>query len=281
LGAKAVNCKAARPLLSAYYDGELPSEERAMVANHVVDCPICSAELASYQWLSRLAMRLPEPAEAPLPWTGLPEEAAGEIAPRGTRTTADRATFGWERWAAVAATVMVALGALWGASGLVHSESHGHQSDLSEFLSAMGSDPKSAQHTLLSRYSGRPVSLDEASRVLGYRPAAAAGLPGGWEVTEAFLLDMPCCTCAQVICTNLVGRSVAVFEHEAERAIEFRGKPETECLCHGKPTRLVESDAALAATWKNGERYVTLVGAQNVDEVNAFVAQLSAQAMLN
>lgn len=276
-----MNCKAAKPLLSAYYDGELPPEERTKVANHVVDCPICSAELASYQWLSGLAMRLPEPTVAPVLWAGVPEEAAGKKAPRGAKTTAVRADFGWERWAAIAATVMVAIGAWWGASGLVPSGSHAHPSDLTEFLSVMGSDPKSAQQALLNRFGGRLVSLDEASRVLGYRPAAAAGLPGGWEVKEAFLLDMPCCTCAQVICTNLEGRSVAVFEHEAERAIEFRGKPETECLCHGKPTRLVESDAALAATWNNGERYVTLVGAQNLDEVNAFVAQLSAQAVPN
>jgi hypothetical protein len=146
----------------------------------------------------------------------------------------------------------------------------------------MGSDPKSAQQALLNRFDGRPVSLDEATRVLGYRPAAvAAGLPGGWEVTEAFLLDMPCCTCAQFVCTNREGRSVSVFEHKAERAIEFEGKPQTECLCHGKPTRLFESDAALAATWKSGERYVTLVGAQSLVEVNEFVGHLSGQAVPN
>ena len=41
--------------LNAYYDGELPEDERASVAAHVAECPICASQLAFNENISRLA----------------------------------------------------------------------------------------------------------------------------------------------------------------------------------------------------------------------------------
>jgi len=40
--------------LSAYYDGEVPEPERAALEAHVRGCPLCAAEMACLQRLSRL-----------------------------------------------------------------------------------------------------------------------------------------------------------------------------------------------------------------------------------
>lgn len=40
--------------LSAYYDGEIPEPERAALEEHIRGCPLCAAEIARLQRLSRL-----------------------------------------------------------------------------------------------------------------------------------------------------------------------------------------------------------------------------------
>lgn len=265
-----MNCSSAKTLLSAYYDGELALDQRALVNSHLADCPSCAEELRSFEWLSGLTQRLPEPEGISGPWVA---SAAKPKTLPGRRIPWVGAE-AWPSWVAMAAAVLLIAGAWWGVGMRDHSLFHGRPTDLAAFLTAMDSDPQSAQQSLLSRFDARLVSLDVASQALGYRPAAAEGLPSGWEVSETYLLDMPCCTCAQVICTKSEGRSVSVFEHEAERAIVFKGEPERKCVCHGEPTTVAGSEGALAATWKRDKRYVTLVGAKDLDEVEAFVGSL-------
>lgn len=50
--------------LSAYHDGELPSQQRDALERHVADCAACAAELEQYRRLSALL------AAAPLPRLG-------------------------------------------------------------------------------------------------------------------------------------------------------------------------------------------------------------------
>lgn len=90
--------------VSAYYDGELPPEERARVEEHIRQCPICAKELDQLRQISRLlgAARIPDlPADLPPRLRG----AAPSAADRWLVRTAEALT-------AVAAAVLVASG-LW------------------------------------------------------------------------------------------------------------------------------------------------------------------------
>lgn len=265
-----MKCSDARELLSAYHDCELAPSQRARVTSHIAVCASCSGELASYQWLSGLTERLPEPKVASEYSSALPAEprALPDIRSQSQGFTA------WQGWVATAAAVLLIAGVWWGVGPRDRGLTQGRPSDLAAFLAAMGSDPKSAQQGLLGRFRAQSVSLEVAGQRLGYRPAATESLPSDWDLTETYLLDMPCCRCVQVIYTNSKGRSVSVFEHEAERAIVFEGEPERKCLCHGMPTTVAGSEGALAATWKNGSRFITVVGAKDLEEVEGFVESL-------
>src|SRR5262245_26763239 len=57
-----MNCEQVIPLLSTYYDGELPSVDSARVADHVASCSGCAGRLESLQRLSAMVQRSPIPA---------------------------------------------------------------------------------------------------------------------------------------------------------------------------------------------------------------------------
>src|SRR6266481_842610 len=52
-----MNCDQVKPLLSAFHDGELSSDQCAMVADHVSSCDDCAARVMSFQSLSALVQR--------------------------------------------------------------------------------------------------------------------------------------------------------------------------------------------------------------------------------
>ncbi len=47
-----MNCTEARPLISAYHDGEASAEERARVERHLPHCEDCRRALAEYRVMS-------------------------------------------------------------------------------------------------------------------------------------------------------------------------------------------------------------------------------------
>ena len=101
------------------------------------------------------------------------------------------------------------------------------------------------------------------------------GLPPGYTLDKVYLLKMPCCTCTQVVCRKEDGQSISIFEHDADQPVWFGRRPTVECRCHDMPTSVVQVGDRLAATWKNGQRYVTIIGANDLKEVTDFVAYLS------
>jgi hypothetical protein len=114
--------------------------------------------------------------------------------------------------------------------------------------------------------------MEEASTTLGYEPLAFQRLPPDYSVHKVYLLDMPCCTCAQVVCKNKEGQSIAIFEHAVDQPVWFGERPIIECMCDDVPTNVVQVDDRLAATWKEGKRFITVIGATDLDEVTQFVA---------
>ena len=273
-----MNCSEVQTRLSAYHDSELPEDEAAQVAAHLANCSSCAAELATFEQLSGLSRKLTDPPIPAHMWEDLQAKFQG-----GKERTQ---ILGWfkskgatGRLLALAATILIALGI-----GVVTYRSwfavggHDHLADnFDVFLDEFESQPDDAQQVLLVNYEGRPTTLQEAVNVLGYEPVAAKRLPPECSIDKVYLLKMPCCTCAQITCRNESGHHLAIFEHDSDQPVWFGDRPSVSCLCHGVPTSVVQVGNKLAATWKEGKRFITIVGANNLEEVTEFVAHLSGQ----
>ncbi|MDZ4784416.1 MAG: anti-sigma factor [Planctomycetia bacterium] len=140
------------------------------------------------------------------------------------------------------------------------------------FLVEFAKSPSQAEAVLSTMYEGQPVTATKAERLLNYRPAIYRGLPPDYSLNSAYVMKMPCCTCFQANLASNDGGGIAVFEHNGEQDEWFGVRPSTEVLCRGMPTRLVQIDSYLAASCPCGPRYLTIVGAKNVEEVERLLA---------
>lgn len=271
-----MNCSEIQERLSAYHDSELSSDVAEQMAAHLAGCSKCEEEIAFFQQISGLSQELvdpPIPASIPaLIWSELQTKLAEPTQPKARAVQPSPQSF-TGKFFALAATVLVAAG-LWGAyEAWLPAEEHARLAmNFSRYLEEFPERPAAAQQTLAAGYGGRPVSLTEATDILGYRPVAARGLPSDYSVKEVHLLNMPCCTCAQVLCTNEAGNSIVIFEHAIDQPVWFGDRPSEKCLCHEVPTNIRQVGSRLAATWKEGERHITVIGATDLDEVTEFVA---------
>jgi len=267
-----VNCSEAQKRLSQFHDHQLSQEEAAHVSTHLTDCSECANELVSFQQLSGLSQQLISPSVPPHLWEqieakiNLPEKADAILPPIQPHQSSSRLFV-------LAASVLVAIGIGAIAYQTWNSPEHHHLAmNFSLFLEDFPDRPEDAQQILLAKYEGRPTTLEEATSELGYEPVAAKGLPPGYSVDKVYMLKMPCCTCAQVICKNEAGQSIAIFEHAIDQPIWFGGRPTVKCVCHDTPTSVTQVGDQLAATWKQGKRHITIIGATDLSEVTEFVS---------
>lgn len=274
-----MNCSEIQERLSEFHDSELPPNEAAQFAAHLADCTSCAEELASFDQLSGLSRRLTDPPVPAEMWDELRLKLDTSNKPR-TVIPQIFPAFVLTRRFALAASMLVVVGI--GVFTFLHSHSeHDHLAmNFAHYLEEFDESPDNAQQILLAKYNGQPITLEEATNVLGYEPLAAKGLPPGCSLDKAYLLNMPCCTCAQVVCKNEAGQSIAIFEHDIDQPVWFGDNPSVECLCHEIPTNVVQVGDRLAASWKEGQRYVTVIGAKDLDEVTDFVAHLSANQLV-
>ena len=276
-----MNCSDIQELLSAYYDGELADERRARMSEHLDVCSDCANELAGFEKLSNMAGALGTPAPPEHLWSQLEqqleeqpvEEQPAVIAASATR----RSSFPAPRLFVFAATVFIAVGIGWFAyrSWFPHGEHHQFTVEFGHYLEEFRRDPVAAQQILLAKYGSQLVEPDQVIQQVGYRPAVADGLPVGYRVESTHVIKMPCCTCVQSFCRRGDGSTLVIFEHDDEETTEwFGGRPEITTSCNGERCCLVELDDRIAASWKRGKRHMTLIGVQDVAEVNQMVAWL-------
>jgi hypothetical protein len=180
------------------------------------------------------------------------------------------------RWAALAATVL-ALAA--GASILwlpPWENAHAHVAvNFGQYLDQFDRDPAAAQQVLLTHYQGRAVTYDEAATEVRYRPATPEQLPHGLVREKMYLLRMPCCMCVQAI-YGRNGQRLAIFEHVDDQPIWFGERPIIHTRANRMATSLVQCDECLAASWKRDNRYLTVVGARDLEQIAALVAYLGS-----
>jgi hypothetical protein len=157
---------------------------------------------------------------------------------------------------------------------LLHSDmAHDRMAvNLSHFVTQFASDPEGAQHELQSQYASRPIQPADAIRLVNYTPAAPEQLADGLLRKQMYLVEMPCCKCVQSIYCRADGSSVAVFEHVADDPASLGDHPTIHANCSGKDVCLVQCSGQLAATWKDKNRYITLVGAKDLEDASRLIA---------
>jgi hypothetical protein len=264
-----MNCREVQEQLSALHDGELSESVAAQVASHVESCRDCSEQLRVFRELSRLSATLITPV-ASNAWEAISAELenTSRTSKALTRFRIPRLNSKW----AVAAALLFICGSVALVLAFQSHHSHNMAEAFDHFLVEFAKSPSQAEAVLSTMYEGQPVTANEAERILKYRPAVYKGLPSDYSLNSAYVMKMPCCTCFQANLSSKDGGGIAVFEHDGEQDEWFGNRPSTEVLCHGMPTRLVQIDSYLAASCPCGPRYLTIVGAQNVEEVERLLA---------
>jgi len=278
-----VNCSEIQERLSAYHDSQLSADVAERVSAHLAACSACARELASFEQLSGLSRDLIDPPAPAQMWSELQSkldasvfDASVQVMPSVAQAVPRPFT---GKLFALAATLLLAVG-FWGAYKVwfPNEDQHHLAINFAHYLEEFSERPDAAQRILLAKYEGQPITLNEATKRLGYEPVAAKGLPPGYSIHEVHLLKMPCCTCAQVLCTNKAGNSIVIFEHDIDQPVWFGDRPSEQCLCHEVPTEVKQVGSQLAATWKEGKRFITIIGATDMEEISDFVAQFKGSS---
>jgi len=178
-----MNCEAAQALLSIYIDGELSSDKRVQLKDHLDGCTECVAELAELRRLDSAYRKLPSPKPPQDLWARIDESLAEPLVRSHVSTVAtltDRtpnAAMGTNRLRrrlclAAGGTFAVALigFAIQWNIGTPHDDTH-HHDPLASYAAQFSTDVLLAQQRLIVQYSGRKITADEAFELVGYRPA--------------------------------------------------------------------------------------------------------------
>lgn len=278
-----MNCAEVQELLSAYYDSELSSDERIGVAAHLADCPACSRALAGFGKISGMVHSSPTSIPAQLDW----RQVQNQLAPRSTVqpaeqvTTANRSRRHWlslrglRPAVAIAAILLIAIGWFAFDTWFTPGSHNLLAADIDQYVAEFQHDPLEAQQVLVSKYNGRRVDLSEAVKHVSYRPAVASGLPDSYAVQSMYILKMPCCDCLQTICQRSDGSKFAIFEYGEEHPTSIGMRSGGMAQCAGKNCCLVDINTEFAASWKKGDRHVSLVGVRDQAEVQDLMSRFN------
>ena len=272
------NCASVQEHLSAFHDRELPVELAAAVREHLECCPQCAQQFAEFQELSRIATQLASPEVPSKIWPQIERQLSAQAQNR--RVSLVRLV---RRSHPRAAMVVIALiVAVASTATFVWLRRADHDVDhvaviFGRYLDEFERNPKTAQQVLMSRYDGQAVSFAEAATQVRYQPATPERLPNRLSREALYLLHMPCCTCVQAVYQSDGGEKLAVFEHAENQFAWFGRRPMIQARCNGRPASLVQVRNRLAASWRRQGRFITVVGANDVEEVLKLVAFLDNQ----
>ncbi len=276
-------CTSIRGKLSAFYDGELDPRDRREVELHVESCPECRSMLKDFQRLSKLAseMRVDEPPEHI--WTHLEKSlAARGLSPEGTRSPAvvperqsRMAVFRFRRLPpqvlAAAAAVLVVAAFLVGYSLLSPDDHTLIRREITWLAENLNSD--SVVSYLPQKYAGQTIDPNRFEQQYGYRPVAFRGLPQGYTVEQAHVMEMPCCRCIQTVCRKPDGSRVVILEHDD--AVHGWMENSKTMNCNGVQCRCAELDGKMIASLDQGGRAVTVIGDLKKEDLDQLVASWS------
>jgi len=259
--------------MSELHDQKLSEGDEYAVRAHMEQCVDCTRRFSDICRLSQLAAELPEIPPPKSLWPAIEGSLAVRDQSRITKAQWSRSRFSR---AAMLAAALLAIGStslLIYRFGIVGDDPHGAV-HFAKYLDEFRLNPEHAQQGLVAKYQGQYVDSNEAARQGRFPPITPANLPRGLTRDNLCVLKMPCCTCVQSIFKDDASRMLVVFEHVADEPEWFADRPTITAQCHGTPTNLVQLDGNLAATWKTQGRFVTVVGAHDLEEVSQLVASL-------
>ncbi len=270
-----MDCQQTNNLLSHYFDGELPADQRIEVESHIKDCADCLQCLAFFAELSEAIRKLSAP-EIPreMLWQRITAELDG-ASENPTHPTLSNGRpdlkhrFRWGLLATVA-LVLIAFGLSW-----MVLTPEGHHEPLQSYADLLGTSPEIAQEHLAEQYSGRIVSPDEAVQLVGYRPRNVEPPPAEFTCDKVVVLDMPGCKCVQAVWQRSDGSHLAIFERKSQTDEWFADQPSIHIECEGTRCRVTQVGSQLAASWQVGSRVMTVIGVRNTNELAKLVAALS------
>ena len=83
------------------------------------------------------------------------------------------------------------------------------------------------------------------------------------------VLKMPCCVCSATLCLRTDGSPIVVFEHKEQQPTWFGKTQSIMTRCFDKQCQVVEMAKHLAATWRHGDRHLTIIGAEGLARSDA------------
>jgi len=263
-----MNCSEVQDLLSAYHDGELITDTKSNVGEHLGRCSKCAQELAQFERLTMMASALNTPVPPETIWSQLEQQLNHQSVDEtsGTKPVAQisRRSFLVPGLVALAATIVVAVGIITYESWFESREHKRFAAEFERYIKEFRRDPRAAQQILLASYGNQLVDPERAVEQVGYRPAIAKGLPTGYTLGATRVIKMPCCTCTQSVCQRNDGSTLAIFEHGDDSCDE-------EHCC------LIELDDQIASSWRRGTRHITLIGVRDDAEVGQMIAWLDKE----
>lgn len=291
-----MNCSEVQQRLSAYFDRELPTDVHQALAEHLDQCSECAAQLAGFQRLSSMAGNLTAP-EPPDMWAELERQLDAGIGPQEKPSLAPSlpsesaysppASPKRGRWSSrmtwlnlvpqVAALVLLAIGVGYLVVRNWPHHMHGGEMTVSleSYLDTFQQDPLKAQQVLLASYASQQIDPAGEITQLPYRPAVS-DLPPDYTLRSAYLVDMPCCKCVQAVFQRSDGTALSIFEHDKEQAFGYGKCTCTDMQCDGKAMCMIAKDERLAAArWEKDGRYITVIGARDVDEIALLMSHMS------
>jgi hypothetical protein len=273
-----MNCVFVAEHFSAYIDQELDAAACHQLEEHFVQCDTCRGLMSEYRSMGTLMRCSERVVDTEVAWEQVSiklETSAVRVASTESHGKARTKFYGASILAAAAAVLL--LVSIWHDKQGSDKADHRHAAmavDFAEVFRSARTKPQLALAKLSSKYKGRELDSEEATKYLGYQPALFKRVPEGFTRVSTHVLNMPCCKCSATICERSDGSSLIVFEHKDEQPVWFGNSPSIETHCAGMPCKIIESAGQLAASWRNQDRQFTIVSANDLAEVNHWVASL-------
>lgn len=272
-----MNCDWIEDKLSAYIDKEVRDEDRRQIEAHCNHCESCRTSVSQFMSIGRLMRQEETRVDTEAAW----ERVAARLDNANVVPIAiNTANKNWGyAILATAASILLLWFVLRNDTATEHSDNDPHQHaslavDFREVFRLTKTEPKTAIAKLVAQYQGQELNPTSTTDYLGYEPALYKSVPEGFLRVSTHVLNMPCCKCSATLCERSDGTSLIVFEHKEEQPVWFGDAPSINTQCSGTTCKIVESAGQLAVSWKNQDRQLTVVGANDLAEVNQWVASM-------
>ena len=263
-------------ILSAYIDKEVGEEDRLRIEEHCERCEACRTMVSHFMSIGRLMRQTEARVDTDAVWEQVAVRLdSAEVVPISAKATN-------KRWVYAVLATAASISLVWFVARPNTSKEHGddvhqHSSlavDFQDVFRLTKTEPKAAIAKLVAKYQGQELSQPAATGYLGYEPALFKSVPEGFARVSTHILNMPCCKCSATLCERSDGTSLIVFEHKEEQPVWFGDSPSIKTQCSGTTCKIVESAGQLAVSWKNQDRQLTVLGANDLSEVNQWIASM-------